>query len=316
MLLAALKSKKSARVEVVLVERVKSDFDDLALVTEEYRQKGVVAAALHGDVRDHFDSIVRQASGVPLFLFLDPCGANVPYGTLEHILGTDRRERRPATEVLLNISADLTRRVAGALNKGQNDHPSITLLDAMCGGQWWQQVALDAHKSAVDGTWESAAEAVVTEYARRIGEAVAMRAVVVPVRRQMHHQPVYHLVFLTRAEHGLWVFGDALASARQTWMRLLGPDEQEAEGMLFNAVEEQIQGEHERGVKHIQQNMLDLVGRRGRVKLVDHTLSIFGSTYGVVSEKVVRQAVRALQKAGTIQLDAKPRQVRDWQIWR
>ena len=300
----------------MLVERVKSDFDELALVTEEYRQKGVVAAALHGDVCDHFDGIVRQASGVPLFLFLDPCGANVPYDTLEHILAIDRRERRPATEVLLNISADLTRRVAGALDKGQKDHPSITILDTMCGGQWWQQVALDAHKSAVDGTWESAAEAVVTEYARKISEAVAMRAVVVPVRRQMHHQPVYHLVFLTRAEHGLWVFGDALASARQAWMRLLGPDEQEAEGMLFNTVEEQIQGEHERGVKHIQQNMLDLVGRRGRVKLVDHTRSIFGSTYGVVSEKIVRQAVRTLQKAGTIQLDAKPRQVRDWQIWR
>ena len=316
MLLAALKTKNVANVEVVLVEQEKSDFDNLAVVTEEYRQKGVTAAAFHGDVRDHLDGVVRQASGIPLFLFLDPCGANVPYDTVERTLATDRRERRPATEALLNISADLTRRAAGAVNKGQHEHPIIARLNTMCGGEWWQQVALDAYTVSRDGTWEGAAEAVVNEYARRIGEAAAMRAVVVPVRRQVHHQPVYHLVFFTRAEHGLWVFADALALARQTWMRLLGPDAEEAEGMLFNTVEAQIQGEQERSVAQIKQNMLDLVARRGRVKLVEHTLQIFGSAYGVAPEKFVRQAARALQKAGSVQLDAKPKQVRDWHIWR
>ena len=248
MLLAALKAKNSTCVEVALVEQKKTDFDNLTRVTEEYRQKGVVAAAYHGDVRDYLDRVVQQASGVPLFLFLDPCGANLPYDAMENVLAAARRDRRPATEALLNISADLTRRAAGAINKGLHDHPSVDLLNSMCGGPWWQKVALEAHKASRDGTWESAAEAVVTEYAHRIGKAANMKNIVVPVRRQAHHQPVYHLVFFTRAEHGLWVFGNALAPARHKWMEVLGPAEDEVEGMLFNTVKHQIQSEQEHGL--------------------------------------------------------------------
>jgi three-Cys-motif partner protein len=237
MLQAALKAQNSTRVEVVLIEQKRTDFENLALITEEYRQKGVTAVALHGDVRDHLDRIVRQAHGIPLFLFLDPCGANVSYDTIKQTLANNREKRSPATETLLNISADLTRRAAGAVNKGQHEHPVIARLNTMCGGEWWQRVALDAYNVSRDGTWEKAAEAVVDEYARKISETAGMKKVVVPVRRRMHHQPIYHLVFLTRAEHGLWLFGDALARARHAWLRILGPDAEEAEGMLFNTVD-------------------------------------------------------------------------------
>lgn len=315
LLLAALKTKNRARVEVVLVEQERPQYEQLALVTEEYRSKGVTAAAFHGDVSDHLADVLRQARGVPLFLFLDPCGANVPYETLERTLATDRRSRRPATEALLNISADLTRRAAGAAHKGLHDHPAIARLNTMCRGDWWQQIALDAHAASRDGTWETAAEAVVGEYARRLEAAARIKSVVVPVRRQAHHQPVYHLVFLTRAPHGLWVFGDGLAAARHEWLRVLGPAADELEGMLFNSVESQIEGELERGLEQLKQNLLELVAHRGRVKLVDHTLAVFGSTYGVLPDKLVRKAARALHKAGSVQLDAQPKQVRDWIIW-
>jgi three-Cys-motif partner protein len=316
MLLAALKAKNVARVEVVLVEQERSDYEQLAQVTEEYRRKGVTAAAFHGDVSDHLEGVVHQARGVPLFLFLDPCGANVPYQTVERALAAERKARRPATEALLNISADLTRRAAGAANKGLHDHPAIAKLNTMCGGTWWQTVALDAHSTSIDGTWETAAEAVVSEYAHRIEQVAGMKSVVVPVRRQAHHQPVYHLVFFTRAEHGLWVFGDGLALARHEWMQVLGPDDEELEGMLFNSVESQIEGEQERGLEQIKQNMLELVAHVGRVKLVDRALAVFGSTYGVAPEKLARKAARALHKAGSIQLDAQSKHVRDWVIWR
>jgi three-Cys-motif partner protein len=315
-LLAALKIKSKSAVEVVLVEQARKDFEHLAKVTEEYRGRGVHASALHGDVEDYLEQVVSQASGVPLFLFLDPCGANVPYETLASTLRTSRQARRPATEALLNISADLTRRAAGAVRKELHDHAAIARLNAMCGGEWWQQIALDAHAASLDGKWEKAAEAVVEEYANRLGRAANMSPVVVPVRRQLHHQPVYHLVFLTRGEHGTWVFGDALALARQQWMRLLGPDEDEAEGMLFNFVEDQITREQERGVEQIKENMLGLVERRGRVKLVNHPKEVFGSAYGVVPEKFVRRAARELNKAELVQLDARAKQPRDWVIWR
>lgn len=179
MLLAAQKAKNSARVEVVLVEQEPKDFEQLAVVTGEYRARGVAAEALPGDVQDHLDAVLRQATDVPLFMFLDPCGANLPDATLRSALAGSRRNRWPPTEALLNISADLTRRAAGVVNKELHDHRVVDRMNTMCGGQWWQQVALDAHTQSTEGTWETAAEAVVREYARRLGEATHMDPVVV-----------------------------------------------------------------------------------------------------------------------------------------
>jgi len=85
--------------------------------------------------------------------------------------------------------------------------------------------------------------------------------------------------------------------------------------MLFNQVEGQIEHEQERGVKLVKENMLALVARRGRVKLVDHTLAVFGGSYGQLPEKFVRRAARELNKASKIQLDSRPKHPRDWVIW-
>lgn len=315
MLLAAQRAKNSAQVDVVLVEREPKDYEQLDRVANEYRQRGVNVTAHCGDVQDHLAEVLVQAANVPLFLFLDPCGANVPFDSLRSALAENRRRKWPPTEALLNISADLTRRAAGVVNKGQVDHKVIPRMTTMCGGDWWKQVALDAYATSGDGKWEASAEAVVNRYAQMLGNATQMVPIVVPVHRRAHHQPVYHLVFLTRREHGRWVFGDALALARLKWMRALGPDEDEAEGMLFNLVEDQIESEEKRSVTLIKDNMLALVAHQSRVKLVDHTADVFGETYGVAPERLVRRAARELQKDDQISLNAKPKQARDWEIW-
>ena len=311
MLLAAQASQKSVTIEVVLVEQNRSDYEILNAVTDEYRARGIFASARHGDVQAYIDDVIDQARGVPLFLFLDPCGANLPYATLASTLGVARSALHwPPTEALLNISADLTRRAAGCTNNQLFDHPSISKLNTMCGGDWWQQVALDAHADSEAGTWESAAEAVVNEYARRLGAAAKMHTVVVPVRRRASHQPIYHLVFLTRRGHGLWVFADALAKARKVWMRVLDPDTDE--DALIDMVAHLIECEDNNGLDRVKANLLGLVAGNRSAKLVDNTLALFGPDYGIVDEKIVRRAARDLSKHGAIALNATPRHVRDW----
>jgi len=312
LLMAASKARNSAQVEVVLVEQEPKDFAELAALTDEYRARGVAAEALPGDVADHLPAVLEAAEGVPLFLFLDPCGANLPFQVLQKALAGARRKAWPRTEALLNISADLTRRAAGVINKRQLDHKVVALMDRMCGGAWWQQVALRAHATSPDGSFETAAEAVVVEYARRLAMAARMKPVVVPVRRQVHHQPVYHLVFLTRDEHGLWLFGDALAAAREKWLRVLGPSDEDVEGMLFNPVEGQLQAEHDRGLERLKQNILEVARQHGRAKLVQHTLMVFDGIYGEVPEKFVTTAVRKLEEAGQLHIATKARKARDW----
>lgn len=313
MLLAAQKARPLS-VEVVLVERNRLVFQALRSVTEEYCARGVVAEAQCGDVEQHLDDVLDRARGVPLFMFLDPCGRNLPFDVLAATLNL-RCARRPPTEALLNISADLIRRAAGIEGKQELRRSAVLKhVDTMCGGDWWRPVAIDAHAASRDDTWESAAETVVQQYADRLATATGMLSVVVPVRRRQHHQPVYHLVFLTRSEYGLWVFGNAVATARQKWLEILGPSEDEVEGMLFNTVDCQLEGEKDSALRDIRKNLLDLTTQYPRARLVEHTMAVFGTNHGVAQEKLVRQAARDLQKQGLILLDTTPKQLRDWVI--
>ncbi len=68
-----------AVIESVLVEKKRSDFTQLNSLVAQYRDRGVRSEALSGEVLEHLPAVVRQAEGVPLFMFLDPCGANIPY---------------------------------------------------------------------------------------------------------------------------------------------------------------------------------------------------------------------------------------------
>lgn len=314
LLQAAHRASTSTQVEVLLVERHRDDYRRLSTVAAEYRDRGLKAEAFHGLVQDHLPEIVARADGASLFLFLDPCGAILPFVDLHRLLRRSRGSSWPRTEALLNFSADFTRRAAGVLHSNRHDHPAIRAMDAVCGGRWWRQVALDAHKSSRRGDWESAAEAVVTEYARRLGAATNMKHVVVPVRRQLHHQPVYHLVFLTRGEHGIWVFGDSTATARRAWLEIVGPGADPPEGTLFDLADFQQETEEQHAVEEIKRNLVKLAGRDGTFKLVNHPQAVLGNVYGIAGDVLVRKAARELHKAGTIRIDCTPRQVRDWLV--
>ncbi|OOK70706.1 hypothetical protein BZL30_6423 [Mycobacterium kansasii] len=124
--------------------------------------------------------------------------------------------------MLLNFSADLIRRAGGQLKKCQLDLGGVAKADAVCGGEWWRDVALRSHEASGGRDWASAAEDVAIEYAKRLTEGTGYGFVVAPVRRQVHHQPVYYLIFLTQDPHGFWVFGDAGAKARERWIKFLG----------------------------------------------------------------------------------------------
>jgi hypothetical protein len=55
----------------------------------------------------------------------------VPYADLAAILAGPRRGTWPPTEVLLNFSAELTRRAAGALKAGLLDHDALPAIDSL-----------------------------------------------------------------------------------------------------------------------------------------------------------------------------------------
>lgn len=304
----------SRQVLAYFVEKEPKDHSALAAVVSEYAREGLLAKALPGRVEDHLETVVAAAEGYPLFLFLDPCGAVVPFDRLAAVLSGPRRLQRPQTEVLLNFSAGLSRRAAGVLRAGRVDDPIIAKMDVTCGGQWWRGIAMEALSRSSTGNFEQVAAAVVEEYAERLASAGSMMAVTVPVGRRINRQPIFHLVFMTRSAYGLWVFADALAWARQAWLRAVGAALDDDVAELFTAAEymtQQIDAERGQAAEIVAANLREIAGRQVAFKLVDHARAVFGEAYGVATEAVVSQVVADLVSKGELAVYGKAKRFRD-----
>lgn len=317
---AVEKLKESRSVSTFFAETDRDNYRALAAVVSEYAGKGLSARALHGPAEMHLASVVAAAQGVPLFLFLDPCGALLPFSQLAAILQSPRRATKPPTELLLNFSAEFTRRTTGQLVKGQVDSPGVQRMDATCGTTRWREVAVDAHRTSRDGTFEFAAEVVVNGYAKKLAQAAGMLQVTVPVRRRLRLQPVYHLVFLTRSQFGLWVFADVLGKARQEWLRATGrlDDDSGPQLALPGLTKEDdmqylVDNEKDRARDVVEENLRGLTRRGLRpVRLVDQTTAVFGDAYGIATDATVSAAVRALESRRELVVHSTSRYIRQY----
>jgi len=299
MMLAAQKVKASTKIDLLLIEKNPRDYESLNAVADEYRARGIQIGTHNGDCGKHVNEALEAAVGASLFIFLDPCGAVLPMDSIKDILR--KRGTWPRTEVLLNFSADLIRRAGGQLKKGQLDLGGVAKADAVCGGEWWREVALRSQKASAGQNWESAAQAVAVEYAKRLISGTGYGSVVAPVRRQVHHQPVYYLIFLTQDPHGFWVFGAAGAKARERWIESLGPDPDEGQVTLWDTVADQLEREHTKAIDHITENLRRLTADGRPKEVVRHVKEIYGDLYGEAKETAYTAAVRALVKAGEIE---------------
>lgn len=306
LMIDALKIKRHTQVDVFLVEKSREDHARLEAVATEYRARGNRVEVRRGDCQDYFNEIADLATGASLFLFLDPCGANVPVKSLTDLLSGPRASSWPRTELLLNISADLIRRSAGAFLKDSTYRTPT--LDTMCGGGWWREVALAAY--ADSNSWSRAADAVVEEYARRLSAAAGDEygAAITAVRRRQHHEPVYYLVFLTQNPNGFWVFGEANAKARLKWLEHLAdihPDNDQL--ALFGPEDPKVTAKEEqlRLKKRVRTNLTAILREHRRIVPVEFWATLLDGVYGEVEEKTVNAVFREAVTSGELVLVAK-----------
>ncbi len=296
--LAAARDQRQAKTSVRLFEVNKVDADRLASVVAEYREAGVDAMSECSDIRDRIDVVVREAEGIPLFILLDPCGQNLPYEQLVTLLRDQRPDQKPSTEVLLNLSADFTRRIGGTLRAGLTDARGLLTMDAMMGGDWWRALALDTHAATADGSWGAAADAVADAYTRRLASEARMGGALTPVRRRPENQPTYHLAYLTRNNEGLWVMAAAIAKGRQKWLEFNGPQDDDTQYALFDSdpVGDLIADEQEACAHRLRDRVLTIAARRTPFRLVDHTIEVLGDDYGTTTESTVSLVMKEIVK--------------------
>ncbi len=276
-------------------------------VVDEYRARGVPAEASPDEAISGLSKVLAAAQGLPLFLFLDPCGLGIPFSDLTKVLSGPRSGRWPPTEVLLNFSLEAVRRIAGHVHSSTPNEKTMQRLDAALGGDWWRDIIRERRVT------DDAVREIVQEFMNRLGEATQMQVCAIPVTRAPLHKPVYHLVLGTRSSIGVWYFGDCAARAEQKWWETREAQEaarDEAAGIdalfeisgLSHPDIEKVEAE---ALPVIAENIARLAEQYGRFKVGDYPGEVFGRYLGVVRETVVRAAIKRLHADGRTPSDGK-----------
>jgi three-Cys-motif partner protein len=160
--IAEEQSRRGISYRLFFHETERKNYAALKPVVDEYKARGVQAEASPEEVIKGLRKVIDAARGLPLFLFLDPCGVGIPFSEPTRVLSGPRRDTWPPTEVLLNFSLEAVRRIGGHVNSETPTEKSMARLDAALGGEWWRDVIWE------HGVTDDAVEEIVDGFMKRL----------------------------------------------------------------------------------------------------------------------------------------------------
>lgn len=281
---------------------VESDPATAAKLRDVVAKEGadVAATVTDDNISAVLPDLLDEAAGIPLFVYLDPCGLVIPFDEVVQIF-TERPRGlgAPATEVLINFSAVSLRRIAGHLTSDMAVEATLVRMDKVCGGDWWRQTWLDHLPDR-----EAAELAVVEGYAERLGAGAGGGGYwVIDVRPRAGLKPLYYLIFATRHVAGMEFFGEAASLGLEKWRRYHA--EQEAEGTLFSddetwednwkAQEANLKAEW---IAAIADRLATELAKGEAFRVLDRYDEVFGDLAGVARGLHLRAAMKKVLAAG------------------
>jgi three-Cys-motif partner protein len=296
---------RGKNVECIFVEKKLKTFKRLCEVLAEEDGEQVTWEAWHGTVLQHLDELLERASGVPLFLFLDPFGLGLPFDVIASVFSRRAGGRfPPATEVLFRFDAGAIRRIRGVLH-GKGKDPGvraaqIAALDRAAGGTWWWREEDRNLDNTEYVNW------FMTRLLRQICVETKCSGWIVQVKQRGGVQPAYYLVFLTRHSDGMEKFAEALSLAQTTWRRAVFDEEAEdaaAHGQLLLPYVDEFFEDQERLLteqwySRLEANVRALVTEHDSFVVRDRFSEVFAGVLGMARERHLRVALRRLHAAG------------------
>lgn len=261
-----------------------------------------------GDIATHLPTLLQATAGIPLFVYLDPCGLIIPMEEVARIFDRPKGTGSPATEVLINLTAGL-RRFAGMLTSKTPVEASLKRMDDVCGGDWWRQTWLDRLPD------KDAAEAAVVEgYAAKLRDRTAgVGTWTVEVKPRADLKPLYYLVFATRHIDGLLYFGESASLGLERWRKYLA--EQAATDTLFDSDWEEAWKADEARLRAEWEDTLTSrltaeLEKGEPFRIIDRADEVLGEDLvGVVRSMHLRAAIKNVHRAG--KTSTNPTGVRD-----
>jgi three-Cys-motif partner protein len=276
-------------ISLYLCEKDPESFAALEELCEKYRAKHIDVHTRCDDAKNYLREALPRFSGLPAFLFLDPCGLGIPFDDL--VAALNRGKDWPPTEVLINFSLEAIRRIGGHVTSPTPNETTMQNLDTSLGGSWWRDYF-------ANGVTDEAVQGVVREFAKRLSKATRMTLINVPVRRAPTHKPIYYLIFGTRHPAGIWQFSHCTAKAIEDWWAQVTVEQEQQSGPTLFDVNPRIQDVEREAIPVIAANIERLINEKGEVRLGDYPVEVFGTYVGRVRESAARQAVKELHKSG------------------
>lgn len=300
--LAAMSSPRHAELHFV-----EQDAATLAKLRKVIEKEGddVEVTVSDGDISTHLPDLLEAATGIPLFVYLDPCGLIIPMDEVVTIFGRPSGYGVPATEVLINLTAHL-RRFAGMLTSETPVEVSLKRIDDVCGGNWWRQAWLDKLPDK-----DAAEAAVVAGYAEKLRErASGVGTWTIDVRPRADLKPLYHLVFATRHIDGLLYFGESASLGLERWRKYHA--ELQATDTLFGSAEDW-ETEWKAQEARLKTEWVDTMADRLAAELakgqpfriIDRADAILGDLVGMVRGTHIRAAINKVLAGGNTSTNPK-----------
>ncbi|GAB2613809.1 three-Cys-motif partner protein TcmP [Pseudactinotalea suaedae] len=289
LLLAQAARGSSRNVTLLLCEKNASHHAALlqALASDGHR---LDPPPMHATFEDVLPMVLEIAGESPTFFFLDPYGLGISFDDVVSIMN---RGGSPKTEVCLNFSANAVRRIGGRL-KEPSDATGRTKtlegLDRACGGTWWRQEWENADSP------EDASERIVSGYAARLSRATSASYWTIEARKSPTRKPDYHLIFLTRHDDGVELFGEAVSISQAEWRKTITPDD-----LLADWDEEELAN---RWVKEIAANVMILL-QSGPFLTGAKYADVMGNALGYARGLHVRKALKQLYDQRAIATEPK-----------
>lgn len=285
-------------VECHFVEEDEATIEKLRRVVED-EGKGVTVTVNDGDISTHLPDLLEQCDGIPLFVYLDPCGLVIPFDEVGAIFDRPGGLGAPATEVLINFSAVTLRRVAGHLTSDKAVEATLSRMDEVCGGNWWRDAWLNELPDK-----DAAEQAVVNGYAERLSKGAGKAGHwVIDVRPRVGLKPLYYLIFASRHIAGLEYFGEASSLGLEKWRRYSA--QQEAQGTLFGD-DDSWEVEFKASEAKLKQDWIDTLADKLTTELakgeafrvLDRYDEVFGDLAGVARGLHLRAAMKRVLADG------------------
>lgn len=286
-------------LDLIFVEQDLDTFTKLEVALAEAGAER--ARVLCGATESYMPSVLRQTANMPAFYFLDPFGT-IPISLVEQIFAArPAGPRAPATEVLINFNAGAIRRIAGHLTSEKGNANTLARMDESCGGSWWREAWLSNLPDK-----DAAEQAVVAGYASALAKRAKSGVWSTDVRNRPYLKPVYHLVFLTRHQDGMLLFGESLSSALEEWRAVI-TERQYANTLLDPKA---VLADNEAALAQswqdeIYENLKELLSLGHSFSIASKYSQVFGDSLGLAREKHLRHAWKRLHSEGATSTDSK-----------